>query len=95
MAVDAVTAVGTARRFEPDLVLLDLGLPGGNGYTVLERLRSLGPLTAVPVVVLSAWDREVNEARALAEGATAFLAKPIDDDELLRVLAEHLGSRAG
>jgi CheY-like chemotaxis protein len=82
-----VTAVSTALRFEPDLVRLDLGLPGGNGYAVLRRLRTLGPLSGVPVVVLSAWDREVNGPRSLAEGATAFLAKPVEDDELLRVLA--------
>jgi DNA-binding response OmpR family regulator len=94
VASDAITAVGTALRFDPDLVLLDLGLPGGNGYTVLERLRSLGPLSGVPVVVLSAWDRDVNEARSLAEGVTAFLAKPVEDEELLRVLAEHLGAQA-
>jgi len=92
VAEDAATAVGAARRFEPDLVLLDLGLPAGTGYAVLERLRALGSLTAVPVVVLSAWDRQANEPRALAGGAAAFLSKPVDDDELLRVVAEHLGA---
>jgi DNA-binding response OmpR family regulator len=94
VAVDAVSAVGVARQFDPDLVLLDLGLPGGNGYAVLERLRSLASLAGVPVVVLSAWDREVNEPRALSEGATAFLAKPLDDEELLRVVALHVGAGA-
>jgi len=91
VATDAVSAVSTARQFSPDLVLLDLGLPGGNGYAVLERLRALGSLTGVPVVVLSAWDREVNEPRALAEGAQAFLSKPVDDEELLAVVARELG----
>jgi DNA-binding response OmpR family regulator len=94
VAVDAVSAVSGARQFSPDLVLLDLGLPGGNGYAVLERLRGLGSLTAIPVVVLSAWDREVNEPRALAEGAQAFLAKPIDDEDLLRVVGEALAADA-
>jgi hypothetical protein len=92
VAVDAVSAVSVARQFSPDLVLLDLGLPGGNGYAVLERLHGLGSLTAVPVVVLSAWDREVNEPRALAEGARAFLSKPVDDEELLRVVGDALGA---
>jgi DNA-binding response OmpR family regulator len=92
IATDAVSAVSTARQLSPDLVLLDLGLPGGNGYAVLERLRSLGSLTGVPVVVLSAWDRDVNEPRALAEGARAFLSKPVDDEELLRVVHDLLAS---
>jgi DNA-binding response OmpR family regulator len=90
VVVDAVSVVATARQFSPDLVLLDLGLPGGNGYAVLERLRALGALTSVPIVVLSAWDRDVNEPRTLAEGAHAFLAKPLDDEELLRVVGEAL-----
>jgi two-component system KDP operon response regulator KdpE len=90
VAVDAVSAVSGARQFSPDLVLLDLGLPGGTGYAVLERLRGLGSLAAIPVVVLSAWDRGVNEARVLAEGAQAFLSKPVDDTELLRVMGEAL-----
>jgi CheY-like chemotaxis protein len=82
--------VSGARQFSPDFVLLDLGLPGGTGYAVLERLRGLGSLAAIPVVVLSAWDRGVNEPRALAEGAQAFLSKPVDNEELLRVVAETL-----
>jgi DNA-binding response OmpR family regulator len=94
VAADAVAVVGSARQFDPDLVLLDLGLPGGGGYAVLERLRTLATLAAVPVVVLSAWDREVNEPRALAEGATAFLSKPVDIGLLLQVVDEHLREAA-
>jgi two-component system KDP operon response regulator KdpE len=53
-ATDAVSAVAVARKEVPDLVILDLGLPAGDGFLVLERLRGLTDLVATPVIVLSA-----------------------------------------
>jgi CheY-like chemotaxis protein len=89
-AADAISAIATAVKRRPDIVLLDLGLPGGGGLTVIERLRGLPQMTVVPVVVLTGLDPDVYQSRALAAGAVAFLHKPVPDDELLRALAQAL-----
>lgn len=70
----------------PDVVLLDINLPGMDGLSVLEKLRS-NPLTRnVPVIVLSAHVMEDDITRALQAGADAFVAKPIDFPRLLEAL---------
>ena len=56
VAPDAVLALSLARKEKPDLILLDIGLPGGGGFTVLERLRGIAGLGGIPVIVVSATD---------------------------------------
>src|SRR3984885_5069071 len=75
-APDAVSAVSVARKELPDLVILDLGLPAGDGFVVLERMKGLPDLVAIPVIVLSARDPTGNKKRALEAGAIAFFQKP-------------------
>ncbi len=89
-AEDAVSAMSVARKGEPDLVLLDLGLPGGSGFLVLDRLKNLPSMACVPVIVVTAQDPEQNEKRALDEGAVAFFQKPVDHDELLAAIGRAL-----
>jgi DNA-binding response OmpR family regulator len=91
-APDAIAAVSEARRIQPDLVLLDLGLPGGDGFRVIERLRAIAAFGSLPIVVLSAREPAVNEERALAAGAAAFLQKPADNDALLAAIRRALGA---
>ena len=67
-AADAMGAVAEARRHHPDLILLDLGLPGGDGFLVMQRLSMIPALAVIPVIVLSARDKEANENRAVAIG---------------------------
>jgi DNA-binding response OmpR family regulator len=80
-----------ARREVPDLVILDLGLPAGDGFLVLERLRGLTDLVATPVIVLSARDPADNKKRALDAGAVAFFQKPPDNHEFLTAIRQALG----
>jgi DNA-binding response OmpR family regulator len=91
-ASDAITGVIAAKRTDPDLVILDLGLPGGDGFTVLEQLRAHRPSAPVPVVVLTARDPLFDRARALAAGAVAFLQKPAGHQELLAAIRAHIGN---
>ena len=91
-ATDGMTALAIARREGPDLILLDLGLPAGDGFTVMERMKSIASLAAVPVVVITARDASVNYDRAVAAGAAAFVQKPIDFDELLAKIDGLLGA---
>ena len=90
-ATDAITAVSAARREAPDLIVLDLGLPGGEGYVVMERLKSIAALGWVPVIVVSARDAATHEERSLAAGAAAFVQKPIDTDAFLSAVRSALG----
>jgi DNA-binding response OmpR family regulator len=82
-----------ARKEAPDLVILDLGLPAGDGFLVLERMRSLADLVATPVIVLSARDPVDNKKRALAAGAVAFFQKPPDIYEFLTEIRQALGEK--
>ena len=91
-AWDAVTALTAARKAEPDLVILDLGLPGGDGWVVMERLQTLAPFAMIPIVVVSAQPAEPTAERALAAGAYAFVTKPFDAEKLLAVVSEALGA---
>jgi DNA-binding response OmpR family regulator len=92
-ATDALAAITVARKEAPDLVILDLGLPAGDGFLVLERMRSLADLVATPVIVLSARDPDDNKKRALAAGAVAFFQKPPDSYEFLTEIRQALGEK--
>jgi CheY-like chemotaxis protein len=68
---------------EVDVVLLDLRLPGRDGWEVMSQLRMTGRIKGLRVVVFSAQIEPRDYARAQAEGASGFLAKPFDEDDLL------------
>jgi two-component system KDP operon response regulator KdpE len=85
-ASDGYSAVASAQKDRPDLIVLDLGLPAGDGFVVLDRLQNIDALSGVPVIVLSARDPQGNEERALKAGAAAFFQKPADNEELLNVI---------
>ena len=90
-ATDGYSAIAAAQKERPSLIILDLGLPVGDGFVVLERLQSSDALSRIPVIVLSASDPQSNEERALKAGATAFFQKPADNDELMNVIRDSLG----
>ena len=89
-AADAVMALSIAKKEAPDLILLDLGLPGGDGFLVLERMKSIASLACTPVIVLSARDPKANEKRALDAGADAFFQKPVDNEVLMTAIQRAL-----
>lgn len=90
-ASDGVHGTMAARKEGPDLVILDLGLPGGDGYTLLHRFQELIPDT--PVIVLTAGDPTVHEERTLAEGAFDFIQKPADNEVLLKTMEAALSKK--
>ena len=85
-ASDGAGAIRAALLQKPDLILLDLGLPAGDGFVVLERLKKLEFSITTPVIVISAREPNVNRARALEGGARAYLQKPVNTDELLQAV---------
>ena len=93
-AGDALSSITEAKKHEPDLIILDLGLPAGDGFVVMERLKANPYLAVIPVIVVSARDVLANKERALKAGAKAFLQKPVDNAELLKVIRQALGEPA-
>jgi len=85
-ASDGFSAIAMAQKERPDLIILDIGLPAGDGFVVLDRLQQSATLSVIPVVVLTARDPQVNRDRTLKAGAIAFLQKPADNAELLSVI---------
>jgi len=93
-AVDGYSAIAQAYKEQPDLIILDLGLPAGNGFVVLDRLQKDDKLSTIPVIVLTARDPQSSERLALQAGAAAFFQKPADNAELLEVIRASLSQAA-
>jgi DNA-binding response OmpR family regulator len=87
VATDGITATSIAVKQRPDMIVLDIGLPGGEGTLVMKRLHGLPQLAAVPMVILSGRDPAKHREAALAAGAAAYLTKPVDEQTLLDALA--------
>ena len=85
-ASDGYTAIAVAHKERPNLIILDLGLPAGDGYVVLDRLQKNSGLADIPVIVLTARDAEANEQNSLRAGATAFFQKPADNNLLMDLI---------
>jgi DNA-binding response OmpR family regulator len=90
---DGVTGLDYATTGEFDLVVLDIGLPGMDGFTVLRRLRQAQ--VQVPVIVLTARDSVTDTVAALEGGADDYMAKPFRFDELLARIRLRLRSERG
>lgn len=90
-AADGPGCLQLARSFKPDLIVLDVMLPGANGLEVLAALRHDPQLAEAAVVVLTAWDHLA--ADASAAGADRFLVKPFDPEKLREATAELLARR--
>ena len=85
-AADGYSAIAQAHKERPDLILLDLGLPAGDGFVVLERLQRDSSLSSIPVIVLTARDPQSTEQDVLQAGASSFFQKPADNTELLETI---------
>ena len=83
---DGYSAIAMAQQEQPHLIILDLGLPAGDGFAVLKNLQQYPALSIIPVIVLTARDPDSTEKRTLESGAVAFFQKPADNEELLGVI---------
>jgi two-component system phosphate regulon response regulator PhoB len=84
-AADGEEALARMREAPPDLVMLDVMMPGRNGIDILREMRADPALKSVPVCVVSAWQSAKDVAAALEAGADRFLAKPFRVDELASI----------
>ena len=94
LAGHASTSIPAAESCEPDLIVLDLGLPDGSVFHVMERFRAKDRLAAIPIIALSTCDRRDEKDCILEAGVRAVLEKPVVKDELFRVIRQILGNVA-
>jgi DNA-binding response OmpR family regulator len=85
MARDAISAIAVIRKENPNLILLDIGLPAGDGFIVMERIKNL-MISFAPIIILTGRDPQQNEKKAIDAGAVAFFQKPADNDELMATI---------
>jgi CheY-like chemotaxis protein len=96
-AMDGAEAVAAARREAPDLVMLDISFPpdvGGvewDGFRIMEWFHRLEAVKKTPVIIITGGQDVGLKQRAVASGALAFFNKPIDHDDLLKVVRSALG----
>lgn len=85
-ALDPEHGLELVESFEPDVIALDIMMPGIDGLTVLAALRGSAPTRGIPVVIVSARTLNADRLRAFEAGADEYVTKPFDPNVLLRVL---------
>jgi CheY-like chemotaxis protein len=85
-AINGYVALDIAKAFRPDVVLLDLGLPGLDGYEVCRRLKRQPGFERTRIVAVTAYATDEDRASALAAGCDVHIAKPYDPQRLLAIV---------
>lgn len=99
-ATDGTEGVAAVRKHKPDLIVLDISFPpdiGGvpwDGFRIIEWLRRVDESIRIPIIVITGGAGSQDKERALAMGAAGFLQKPIDHDELVKLVRASLGAPA-
>ena len=88
-ARDGREGIAVAERRTPDLILLDIQLPGMDGYAVAQALRSNPVLARVPIVAVTSYAMTGDRERALAAGCSGYIEKPINPDTFMTDLSRH------
>ena len=82
--------IGLARENTPDLIFLDVVMPGKNGFETCRDLRREANLETVPIIMLSAKDQPTDKQWGMRQGATEYLTKPFRDEDLLNVVKQYI-----
>ncbi|HMD83725.1 MAG TPA: response regulator [Terriglobia bacterium] len=88
---DGMQTMMFALRTRPDVILLDISMPAGNGFEVLRKLKASSLTGQIPVVVVSGSVELAAEKKVLEGGADAFMRKPADMEKLYKVICQVLG----
>lgn len=85
-AHNGIEAIEAAHRYKPDLILLDIMMPAGDGYSVCEKLKSRPETQNIPIVFLTAKTQDRNERKGYILGAEYYIKKPFDTNQLLEII---------
>jgi CheY-like chemotaxis protein len=94
-AADGPAALGLIEQERPDLILLDINIPGVDGLEIARRLKANATLSAIPIIATTANVLIGDRERCLEAGCDAYLPKPLDVRELQEVLRAYLGRANG
>ena len=89
-ASDGLGATKKAIEEQPELILLDIGMPAGNGHVVVERLRNIAETSHIPVIYLTARTSEADYHKAREGGVTKYITKPFDAEVLLAAVGDQM-----
>ena len=89
-AIDAESGIEQIREQRPDLVLMDIQLPGMDGLSATKIIKKDPSLKDIPVVALTSYAMQGDEEKALAAGCSGYIAKPIDTRKFLETIAQYL-----
>lgn len=95
LANDAMQTVMFAMRGQPDVIVLDIQMPGGTGIDALKKLKASVKTSQIPVVVVTGSVAPEEERTIVALGAARFVRKPVEAEALHEILTELVGERAG
>ncbi len=90
---DGATLSTTLALFQPDLIVLDLKLPGLSGYEILQKIRQTPDWVAIPVIIVSALAFKADQQKAMDLGAQYFFVKPVNLLTLMQAIQSELGNR--
>jgi CheY-like chemotaxis protein len=93
-AKDAASAITVVRKTSPDVIVLDVSLPAGDGFLVAGRLQNLIASAATPIIFVTASEKPALRERAMKLGAVAFLTKPFDATTLADAIESALSPAA-
>ena len=89
-AFDGAQGIFMAHKEKPDLILLDIRMPAGNGFSIAEKLKQSVDTLAIPVIFLTGSPEKNSEEKAMALGARFYVKKPYDPEELLDAIKRAL-----
>jgi DNA-binding response OmpR family regulator len=89
-AFDGAQGIFMAHKENPDLIILDIRMPAGDGFSVAEKLKESATTVAVPVIFLTGSPERDSEEKAMAVGARFYVKKPYDPEELLDAIRRAL-----
>src|SRR5437870_1764751 len=90
---DSMRAIEAARLNPPDVIVSDLGMPGIDGFELIRRIRANQTLAGIPAIALTGFSRSTEVQQALAWGFTAHLAKPVDAEQLSKLIGQLTSTR--
>lgn len=93
-ALDAFQTWTYALRVNPDLILLDINMPAGNGIDILRKLKGSPKTRTIPVIVITGDQKPATEAEARKLGAADFLRKPVEQDQICAAVERALAPKA-
>ena len=89
-AVDGLDGVSAARTFRPDLIIMDIQLPGIDGYEATRRIKANSETKKIPIIVVTSYALSGDDVKAFEAGCDAYVAKPFSPRDILSKIREYL-----